>query len=98
MVARLRNCVQLLAAQKMQLYDTSVLYTYEASLNFKVYIFYLTCKTCFNFYTFSQVFSYVIDLILLLYFFYFQIKDILKPEIGLEILEQTQHRLEIEGT
>lgn len=60
-VARLRNCVQLLAAQKMQLYDTSVLYTYEASLNFKI-------------------------------------KDILKPEIGLEILEQTQHRLEIEGT
>lgn len=38
-VARLRNCVQLLAAHKMQLYDTSVLYTYEASLNFQVCFF-----------------------------------------------------------
>ncbi|XP_061193167.1 exosome complex component RRP4-like [Saccostrea echinata] len=60
-VARLRNCIQLLAAHKMQLYDTSVLYTYEASLNF-------------------------------------QIKDILKPEIGLEILDHTRQRLELEGT
>ncbi|XP_056013323.1 exosome complex component RRP4-like [Ostrea edulis] len=60
-VARLRNCIQLLAAHKMQLYDTSVLYTYEASLNFTI-------------------------------------KDILKPELGLEILEHTQQRLELEGT
>ena len=43
-VARLRNCVQLLAAHKMQLYDTSVLYTYEASLNFQVCFF----KTIYN--------------------------------------------------
>ncbi|XP_062608711.1 exosome complex component RRP4-like [Saccostrea cucullata] len=60
-VSRLRNCIQLLATHKMQLYDTSVLYTYEASLNF-------------------------------------QIKDILKPEIGLEILDHTRQRLELEGT
>ncbi|KAK3088066.1 hypothetical protein FSP39_014208 [Pinctada imbricata] len=35
-ISRLRNCVLALAEHKMQLYDTSVLYTYEASLNFAV--------------------------------------------------------------
>ncbi|KAJ8300139.1 hypothetical protein KUTeg_021658 [Tegillarca granosa] len=33
-ISRLRNCVLALAEHKMMLYDTSVLYTYEASLKF----------------------------------------------------------------
>ncbi|XP_045205312.2 exosome complex component RRP4-like [Mercenaria mercenaria] len=35
-VARLGNCVQALADHKMMLYDTSILYTYEASLKFPI--------------------------------------------------------------
>lgn len=35
-ISRLRNCVLALAEHKMMLYDTSVLYTYEASLKFPV--------------------------------------------------------------
>ena len=35
-IARLHNCVVALAQHKMMLYDTSVLYTYEASLKYQV--------------------------------------------------------------
>ncbi|XP_060551302.1 exosome complex component RRP4-like [Ruditapes philippinarum] len=35
-VARLGNCVQALADHKMMLFDTSILYTYEASLKFPI--------------------------------------------------------------
>ncbi|OWF54694.1 exosome complex component RRP4-like [Mizuhopecten yessoensis] len=35
-IARLRNCVLALAEHKMMLYDTSVLYTFEASLRYSV--------------------------------------------------------------
>ncbi|XP_060078700.1 exosome complex component RRP4-like [Ylistrum balloti] len=35
-IARLRNCVLALAEHKMMLYDTSVLYTFEASLKYSV--------------------------------------------------------------
>ena len=35
-IARLRNCVLALAEHKMLLFDTSILYTYEASLKFPV--------------------------------------------------------------
>lgn len=63
------------------------------------YIYFIShVRHVITLYFLASIFSYVIDLMLLLYFFNFQIKDILKPEIGLEILEQTQHRLEIEGT
>ncbi|XP_072286350.1 exosome complex component RRP4 [Pyxicephalus adspersus] len=35
-ISRLKNCILALAAQKMLLYDTSVLYCYEASLTHKI--------------------------------------------------------------
>ncbi|XP_077334286.1 exosome complex component RRP4 isoform X2 [Lithobates pipiens] len=35
-ISRLRNCILALAAQKMLLYDTSVLYCYEASLTHQI--------------------------------------------------------------
>ncbi|RDD43472.1 Exosome complex component RRP4 [Trichoplax sp. H2] len=35
-VARLRNCIMALAERQMLLYDTSITYTYEASLNYQV--------------------------------------------------------------
>ena len=35
-IARLRNCVLALAEHKMLLFDTSILYAYEASLKFPV--------------------------------------------------------------
>lgn len=35
-VARLGNCILGLADHKMMLFDTSILYTYEASLKFQV--------------------------------------------------------------
>ena len=35
-ISRLRNCVLALAEHKMMLFDTSILYTYEASLKFPV--------------------------------------------------------------
>ena len=35
-IARLRNCVKVMAEQHLMLYDTSILYTYEASEKFPV--------------------------------------------------------------
>jgi len=35
-IARLRNCILALADQRMMLYDTSVMYAYEASAHFQV--------------------------------------------------------------
>ena len=35
-VARLHNCVIALAQHRMMLYDTSILYTFEASLKYQV--------------------------------------------------------------
>lgn len=55
-IARLRNCVTALSCQRMMLYDTSVLYCYEASMQH-------------------------------------QIKDILKPEVAEEVVEETRRRL-----
>jgi len=35
-IARLRNCILALAEHNMMLYDTSIVYAYEASLQYKV--------------------------------------------------------------
>jgi len=35
-MARLRNCILALAEQNMMLYDTSVMYAYEASAHYQV--------------------------------------------------------------
>ena len=35
-IARLRNCILILAKHKMMLYDTSILFCYEESLNYEV--------------------------------------------------------------
>ena len=35
-IARLRNCILALADQNMMLYDTSVMYAYEASAHYQV--------------------------------------------------------------
>ncbi|XP_013780217.1 exosome complex component RRP4-like [Limulus polyphemus] len=59
-VARLRNCILALARHRLLLYDTTILYSYEASLRH-------------------------------------QCKDIMKPEVMLEISQLVRQRLEIEG-
>lgn len=59
-VSRLRNCVLALAASWMMLYDTSILYAYEASAKF-------------------------------------QARDLLKPEVMLEVADLTRKRLELEA-
>ncbi|KAH9514581.1 Exosome complex component RRP4 [Bulinus truncatus] len=60
-MARLRNCVLALADQKVLLFDTSILYTFEASQKYAV-------------------------------------KDLLKPEVILEVVDLVQQRLELEGS
>lgn len=35
-IARLRNCILILAKHKMMIYDTSILFCYEESLNHEV--------------------------------------------------------------
>ncbi|RUS82933.1 hypothetical protein EGW08_009317 [Elysia chlorotica] len=60
-IARLRNCVLALAECKMLLFDTCILYAYEASLKYAV-------------------------------------KDVLKPEVGVEVVDLVRQRLELEGS
>jgi len=40
-IARLRNCVLALASQRVLLFDTTVQYTYEASLKYQVLLLFL---------------------------------------------------------
>lgn len=42
-IARLRNCISALAQNKVMIFDTTIQYTYEASLKFKVGISYSDC-------------------------------------------------------
>ena len=48
-LARLRNCIVGMAEHRMMLYDTSILYTYEASLKYTVRIFTLLVFFFFHF-------------------------------------------------
>ncbi|XP_037083172.1 exosome complex component RRP4-like [Pollicipes pollicipes] len=59
-ISRLRNCLLALAASWLMLYDTSILYAYEASGKF-------------------------------------QARDLLKPEVMLEVADLTRKRLELEA-
>ncbi|KAG8509483.1 Exosome complex component RRP4, partial [Galemys pyrenaicus] len=86
-ISRLRNCIVSLVAQRMMLYDTSILYCYEASLPHQLVLAdrvllrlaLRVCLWCCFFRTSS--------------FFLFQIKDITKPEIMEEIVIETRQRL-----
>ena len=46
-IARLRNCISALALNNIMIFDTTIQYTYEASLKFEVSVY--DIKTCFLF-------------------------------------------------
>lgn len=42
-IARLHNCISALAQNKLMIFDTTIQYTYEASLKFEVGIMQISC-------------------------------------------------------
>ena len=77
-MGRLRNCIVALAEQKVLLYDTSIQYTYDASLKFEVCIEYIA--PAWWLFTLYGNIPFVCT----------QVKELLNPEVMKEITETAQ--------